>query len=51
MAGISGATGRAKRPGLDALLKEVARRDFNIVAGMECVQIGSIIVRSDRSAG
>jgi hypothetical protein len=29
--GISGATGRAKRPGLDALLKGVARREFNIV--------------------
>jgi DNA invertase Pin-like site-specific DNA recombinase len=28
--GISGATGRAKRPGLDALLKGVARREFEI---------------------
>jgi DNA invertase Pin-like site-specific DNA recombinase len=30
--GISGATGRAKRPGLDALLKGVARREFDLVA-------------------
>jgi Resolvase, N terminal domain len=29
---VSSATGRAKRPGLDALLKGLARRDFDIVA-------------------
>ena len=30
--GISGTRGRDKRPGLDALLKGVARRGFDIVA-------------------
>ena len=30
--GISGTKGRDKRPGLDALLKGVARREFDIVA-------------------
>ena len=30
--GFTGATARAKRPGLEALLKGVARRDFDIVA-------------------
>jgi DNA invertase Pin-like site-specific DNA recombinase len=30
--GISGAKGRKDRPGLDALLKGVARRDFDMVA-------------------
>ena len=30
--GISGSLGRQKRPGLDALLKGVARREFDIVA-------------------
>src|ERR1700747_2217759 len=30
--GISGSQGRDKRPGLDALLKGVARREFDIVA-------------------
>jgi DNA invertase Pin-like site-specific DNA recombinase len=30
--GISGAKGRQSRPGLDALLKGVARRDFDLVA-------------------
>ena len=30
--GISGTKGRDKRPGLNALLKGVARREFDIVA-------------------
>src|SRR5258707_3379523 len=30
--GISGAKGRDRRPGLDRLLKGVARRDFDLVA-------------------
>ena len=38
--GISGATGRAKRPGLDALLKGVARRDFDIVAAWSVCRLG-----------
>ena len=33
--GISGTRGRDKRPGLDALLKGVARRELNIVAGWQ----------------
>jgi hypothetical protein len=35
--GISGAQGRAKRPGLHALLKGVARREFYIVAAWSAV--------------
>ena len=30
--GISGAKGREKRPGLDALLKDAARRKFDLIA-------------------
>jgi DNA invertase Pin-like site-specific DNA recombinase len=30
-AGISGAKGRDKRPGLDAMLKDASRRKFDIV--------------------
>ena len=39
-AGISGAKGRAKRPGLDALLKGVARRDFDVVAAWSVDRLG-----------
>src|SRR6476646_7058806 len=38
--GISGATGRAKRPGLDALLKGVARQTFDIVAAWSVCRLG-----------
>ena len=38
--GISGATDRAKRPGLDALLKGVARREFDIVAAWSVCRLG-----------
>src|ERR1700693_4350084 len=38
--GISGAIGRAKRPGLDALLKGVARREFDIVAAWAVCRLG-----------
>src|ERR1700693_2560710 len=38
--GISGSQGRAKRPGLDALLKGVARRDFDIVASWSVGRLG-----------
>ena len=34
------ATGRAKRPGLDALLKGVARREFDIVAAWSVCRLG-----------
>src|ERR1700704_2062016 len=37
---ISCATGRAKRPGLDALLKGVARRDFDLVAAWSVCRLG-----------
>jgi DNA invertase Pin-like site-specific DNA recombinase len=38
--GISGTRGRDKRPKLDALLKGVARRDFDIVAGWSVCRLG-----------
>jgi DNA invertase Pin-like site-specific DNA recombinase len=38
--GISGAKGRQSRPGLDALLKGVARRDFDIVAAWSVCRLG-----------
>jgi len=39
-AGISGAKGREKRPGLDAMLKGVARRDFDLVAAWSVDRLG-----------
>jgi DNA invertase Pin-like site-specific DNA recombinase len=38
--GISGTKGRGKRPGLDALLKGVARREFDIVAAWSVCRLG-----------
>jgi DNA invertase Pin-like site-specific DNA recombinase len=38
--GISGAKGRKDRPGLDALLKGVARRDFDMVASWSVDRLG-----------
>jgi DNA invertase Pin-like site-specific DNA recombinase len=38
--GISGAKGRKERPGLDALLKGVARRDFDMVAAWSVDRLG-----------
>jgi DNA invertase Pin-like site-specific DNA recombinase len=38
--GISGAKGRQQRPGLDALLKGVARREFDIVAAWSVCRLG-----------
>ena len=38
--GISGAKGRDKRPGYDALLKAVARRDIDIVAAWSVDRLG-----------
>jgi DNA invertase Pin-like site-specific DNA recombinase len=38
--GISGTRGRDKRPGLDALLKGVARREFDIVAAWSVCRLG-----------
>jgi DNA invertase Pin-like site-specific DNA recombinase len=38
--GISGAKGRDKRPGLDALLKGVARREFNLIATWSVCRLG-----------
>ncbi len=38
--GISGAKGRDRRPGLDALLKGVARRDFDLVAAWSVCRLG-----------
>jgi DNA invertase Pin-like site-specific DNA recombinase len=39
-AGISGAKGRDKRPGLDKLLKAVARRDVDMVASWSVDRLG-----------
>src|SRR5687768_16619309 len=38
--GISGAKGRDKRPGLDALLKGIARKEFEIVASWSICRLG-----------
>jgi DNA invertase Pin-like site-specific DNA recombinase len=38
--GISGSLGRQKRPGLDALLKGVARREFDLVAAWSVCRLG-----------
>ena len=39
-AGISGAKGRKERPALDALLKAVARREIDMVAGWSVERLG-----------
>jgi DNA invertase Pin-like site-specific DNA recombinase len=38
--GISGSQGRQKRPGLDALLKGVSRKEFDIVAAWSVCRLG-----------
>ncbi len=38
--GISGAKGRDKRPGLDAMMKGIARRDFDMVASWSVCRLG-----------
>ncbi|AXB77868.1 recombinase family protein [Novosphingobium sp. P6W] len=38
--GISGARGREKRPGLDALLKGVTRREFDMIAAWSVCRLG-----------
>jgi DNA invertase Pin-like site-specific DNA recombinase len=38
--GISGAKGRQQRPGLDALLKGVTRREYDVVAAWSVCRIG-----------
>jgi DNA invertase Pin-like site-specific DNA recombinase len=38
--GVSGTKGRDKRPGLDAMLKGVARREFDIVAAWSVCRLG-----------
>lgn len=38
--GISGAKGREKRPGLDALLKGIARKEFDMVASWSVCRLG-----------
>ncbi len=38
--GISGAKGRDKRPGFDALLKGVARREFDLIASWSVDRLG-----------
>lgn len=38
--GVSGAKGREKRPGLDALLKGITRREFDMVAAWSVCRLG-----------
>jgi DNA invertase Pin-like site-specific DNA recombinase len=38
--GISGAKGRDKRPGLDALVKDIARREFDLIATWSVCRLG-----------
>lgn len=38
--GISGAKGRDRRPGLDAMLKAIARREFDMVAAWSVCRLG-----------
>jgi DNA invertase Pin-like site-specific DNA recombinase len=38
--GVSGAKGRDKRPGFDALLKGVARREFDVIAAWSVCRLG-----------
>lgn len=38
--GISGAKGREKRPGLDAMLKAIVRREFDMVAAWSVCRLG-----------
>ena len=46
--GISGTKGRDKWPGLDALLKGVARREFDIVAAWSVCRLGRSLPASGR---
>ena len=39
-AGISGAKGRDRRPGLDAVMKAVARREMEMVAAWSVDRLG-----------
>jgi DNA invertase Pin-like site-specific DNA recombinase len=43
-AGISGAKGREARPGLDAMMKGVARRDFDMVAAWSVDRLGRSLI-------
>src|SRR5690349_16391554 len=43
-AGISGAKGRSARPGLDAMMKGVARRDFDMVAAWSVDRLGRSLI-------
>ena len=43
-AGISGAKGRRDRPGLDAMLKAVARREFDLVMAWSVDRLGRSLV-------
>jgi hypothetical protein len=43
-AGISGAKGRDKRPGLDAMMKAIARREIDMVAAWSVDRLGRSLV-------
>jgi hypothetical protein len=46
--GISGAKGRDKRPGFDAMHKDASRRKFDIVMAWSVDRLGAIAARPDR---
>ena len=43
-AGISGAKGRDKRPGLDAMLKDAGRRKFDILMAWAIDRLGRSLI-------
>jgi len=43
-AGVSGAKGRAQRPGLDALLKDASRRKFDVVMAWAIDRLGRSLI-------
>ena len=53
--GISGAKGREKRPGLDVLLKDSARRKFDLIAAWSVDRLGrrlpDLVDLLDRKSG
>ena len=47
-AGISGAKGRAQRPGLDRMLKDAGRRNFDVVMAFVARQSKGRVARQSR---
>jgi DNA invertase Pin-like site-specific DNA recombinase len=51
MRGINDTRGRDKRPGLDALLKGVARREFDIIAAWSVCRLGQQALDTSTPSG